>query len=521
MAGSKGEASGKLEFDRPGIFHVTYAGVFVVEVFVSEAFVVNVTQPVVTYGGFLPLNLYRSSVFTTTGSYSKLANMPNKCLAEARGGKVGRTDAVRGANFTLICDTTDKGSRAAWRGNVTLRINMPCSKSRLGDRCDTCTLCLRDDTVALDAVEGGEGIWLFRVRDRKIQPVSELVACSAGYTVELPRPKNITEMEHYSAGAIMEVSKRKVTLDSDWCKKSDEARREAMKKVERQLTQMAERRFNKKELMTAFEQCFATCGRRRRGTIWKTKLAACREFLMGTPISMGGAQKANNNTYNIVTSKSKFRNHVCTDPKQLASGQLGVNGEQPGLRPGTGRRVCDQTVHTLTMMLFPLLNATFRPDPKIEAEEFLFQEAANPSPVPELLAQQFAMEATGEVTVWLTYNEFKLASSPMFPVLPLLVNNRNVTHVRIMVEEKNYGALSKFLPARFLEWLRADCEWYIERLERALAARRRTSCPRYSRAELAEYEIQVIDKHYNGWSQVKDRSTGKFINNPVKQVCAL
>jgi hypothetical protein len=356
--------------------------------------------------------------------------------------------------------------------------------------------------------------------DRTIKPINEESACEPEALVDLPQKQN-PDFEYVA----MSDAKRKVAFQksrSAWC--SANTYEDAVERVHdtfwtNVLSRKAQRG-NGEEIKKLWEYCFKACDSSRKNDVWDLKFGACLELLHKTPFNIGG-DAATNNTAQLVPRGSKFASLVCPNISvaELVAKSGGARRRRDTNKlPGTGDTTCLTTTEMYQAMVFNF-DRQFNPVKDQPSTEPLFLETRNPSPIFAHLQSLYAMHVTGEVTVWATHKEFAKLTGPYSPLKELLLYNKEVTLVRIMVEKPSLGSFfSKILPQFLIDIITKPkpCEYYIDRIEKALYSWRSVACPKISRAtllpdnkgEITPYILHIISPAYNDWDKTKGSKAG-------------
>lgn len=514
----------KLSYSEPGFYDVYFQDNFVVEILVFQPDV-SVEGPVITFtGSLLPQPLYRSLIddFRPTAA-SVMALNSHSCSSLAYTGRNNNKDARIRRDGAIVCDTSMRVA-AAERGNMTLRLNMPCTSKLIPLSCNS--KILRSSSVDGYVVMN---VWLFKLFDRTITPISTLRACRASAKITQPLRQTpglvYDKLSSSKRASIFSRSK------SSWCNNKEYTK--VIKEVHDQFVssvlsrKMAERGGeSSRAVLDAWRHCFTSCHSSRRNDVWDLKMASCLELLHNSPFTVGG-EKVANNTAQVMSRDSKYAKLVCPAVSisylEADSRKRKPRSTSPA-KPGTGTTTCIKSTE-IYQILVSNFDRIYYPVAKQPTNESLFPGNRNPSPIFLLLQSLYCMHVTGEVTVWATHDEFGKLTNTHSSLKPLLLYNRNVTMVRIMVETPQVGGIiSKILPSALIKLVTEPkpCKYYIDKIEKALLSWKVVACPDISRApmkpqnkgEIAPYVVHVIDENYNGWGK-------KDVQTDILETCSI
>ncbi|KAL3857350.1 hypothetical protein ACJMK2_012026 [Sinanodonta woodiana] len=247
------------------------------------------------------------------------------------------------------------------------------------------------------------------------------------------------------------------TNGASFCQEARPFLQEEAKKLQEQMTSAAGTgRLPRQDIMDEINECLVNvCGGcPGSGPIWDKKVKAC-SIMVAKYLSRASSPflDLNNKTtiFNPENTESKVHSLACHDGN-----------------------VCIENVQIYSLLM-PVISARYKPNAQVSAEQRLFSNENNPSPLLEIVHQELAMHASGVVKVYIdTQRDLSILRAVL---KVLMVFNPNVSLVEFHISAT----------------LRKDSIMAI--LQRKVETWAGTVCNERSRFAIAPFNIYVIHEH--------------------------
>ncbi|KAK3093306.1 hypothetical protein FSP39_013914 [Pinctada imbricata] len=247
-------------------------------------------------------------------------------------------------------------------------------------------------------------------------------------------------------------------FSGSFCRDTEQHRKDKAEELAEKLEEAAgSNQFPKSEARKKTTACLVeTCGGCvGKGDKWEKKTRACLDLIQTfldkstSPFPMD-KMKDHAAFFNIENPKSHVHSLACHDGNACIE---------------------DVQLHSI---LTKFTNEKYKPDPSKSSEELIFDPGNNPTPLLDLLEQEMAMKASGNVSV---YIEKDTDMSSFYHLIKIL-----------MVYNKNVGFVNFYLTKDVKE------DRIVGSIQRKIERWAQSSCPQRTRILVAPYDVHIISE---------------------------